>query len=255
VRAEIKIFETANDLAGALATEFERTVNQASILNQNLFVALSGGSTPAFFFRALTKPPFQKKISWNHVHLFWIDERCVSPDHPESNYGMTRNHLLNHIFIPEKNIHRIRGEADPFEEAKRYADEIETAVSKDESNLPRFDWIFLGLGADGHTASIFPGSGILEENKSICSVAAHPVTKQRRITLTLPAINNAKRISFLVTGKSKAVIVAEIVNKGNNERILPAAFVHPSNGMLEWYLDREAGVFLKIDSENFQRQN
>jgi len=239
----IHIFENANELAQALAVDFQGAVVQAAAENRSLNIALSGGSTPALFFQKLASSSHRENISWRHVHFFWGDERCVPPDHPDSNYGMTKKHLLDHIAIPEKNVHRILGENEPHDEASRYASEITQWLSVDENGWPEFDWILLGLGEDGHTASIFPGSNVLEDRTNICAVATHPETGQKRITLTLPVINHAKRISFLVTGENKAEMVANILS-GNES--LPAAFVQPIHGILEWRLDKQAGKLMRL---------
>jgi 6-phosphogluconolactonase len=152
---------------------------------------------------------------------------------------MTKNSLLDRIDIPPKNIHRIQGENLPDFEAERYADEIIRQVVI-TNRWPIFDWIFLGLGDDGHTASIFPGSPLLEEKDSITAIAVHPVSGQQRITLTLPVINHASRITFIIIGDSKKHIVREILEQPNNSSKYPAAKVKPVNGLIEWYLDKSS---------------
>ncbi|MDW7680654.1 MAG: 6-phosphogluconolactonase [bacterium] len=239
----IQIFKNANELAQALAVDFQGAVDQAAKENRSLNIALSGGSTPALFFQKLASSPYQRNISWQNVHFFWGDERCVPPDHPDSNYGMTQKNLLDHISIPGENIHRILGENDPVNEANRYAGEIIQWLPVNPHGWPEFDWILLGLGADGHTASIFPGSDVLEDRTNICAVATHPETGQKRITLTLPIINRAKSISFLVTGEDKAEMVAKVLS-GNES--LPASFVKTDSGILEWHLDEQAGKLMRL---------
>jgi len=245
MKPEIKIFENVDDLSNALAIEFQQSAKAAAQSDCAFHVALSGGTTPALFFKYLAEPTYQNKVPWEHVHFFWGDERCVPPDHPESNYGMTRRNLLNQIPLPQPNIHRIRAEENPFEEVNRYSEEIENTVPKNKTNWPQFDWIFLGLGNDGHTASIFPGSDVLTEGSNICALATHPISGQQRITLTLPVINNAKRISFLVSGESKAPIVAGILQDKEGSKLLPAAHVQPEDGILEWYMDRPAAALIQ----------
>ena len=241
-KSQLRIFENTEKLAAALAENFRTAVNQAAKENRDYFVALSGGSTPALLFQKLASLPYRDNISWQHVHFFWGDERCVPPDHPDSNYGMTRRNLLDHIEIPTENSHRIFGENAPGDEAKRYAGEIRQWLPLTQTGWPEFDWIMLGLGEDGHTASIFPGSAVMEDRDNICAVAIHPATGQQRITLTLPAINHAKRISFLVTGENKAKIVAKVLS-GNEP--LPAALVQPIHGILAWHLDAPAGKLMR----------
>lgn len=241
-KSQIRIFENSEKLAAALAESFGTAVNQATRANRDFFVALSGGSTPALLFQKLASAPYRENIAWQNIHFFWGDERCVPSDHPESNYGMTRKNLLDHIAILDENIHRIFGENPPEDEAKRYASEIKRWLPLTQTGWPEFDWIMLGLGEDGHTASIFPGSAVMEDRDNIYAVAIHPATGQQRITLTLPAINQARRISFLVTGENKAKIVAKVLSK--NEP-LPAALVQPIHGILEWYLDVYAGELMR----------
>ena len=225
------------EVAKALADNFTASAKQTT----GLFTAgLAGGSTPALFLQTLGSQPYQEIIPWENIHFFWSDERCVQPDHPESNFGMAKHFLLDNIKIPDKNIHRIYGENDPVSEAQRYASEIKKWVPDDDSALPRFNWILLGLGSDGHTASLFPGAGILDEKKRICRVARHPLTQQKRITMTLPLINNARRIIFLATGENKARIVAEITGSKEPDKNLPASLILPWAGTLEYYLDDAA---------------
>ncbi|HDP99346.1 MAG TPA: 6-phosphogluconolactonase, partial [bacterium] len=206
---------------------------------------LSGGSTPVRLFQQLASPAYRENIDWKNVHFFWGDERCVPPDHPDSNYGMTKKYLFDHISIPHENIHRINGENDPETEAKRYAGEIFRLLPLNRHGWPQFDWILLGLGNDGHTASIFPGSPILKDRDNICAVATHPQIGQKRITLTLLVINATKRLSFLVSGENKASIAANILTAAEKNKSLPATFVRPENGALEWYLDQPAAAKIR----------
>jgi len=172
-------------------------------------IALSGGSTPELLYSVLGDH-FSKSVNWENIHFFWGDERCVPAGSHESNFGMTHRSLLGKINIPASNIHRIRGEDDPAMEASRYAGEISDYTRK-RDGLPVFDLIILGLGEDGHTASIFPSEANLMESEKICEVASHPVSMQKRITLTGRIINNADKVTFLVTGRKKAVIVEKII--------------------------------------------
>jgi 6-phosphogluconolactonase len=168
----------------------------------------------------------------------------VAPDHPESNYGMTKDALLNHVSVPDSHVFRIRGEENPQKESSRYSKIIRTVVKNKIHMFPQFDWIFLGLGDDGHTASLFPGADTLREQDKICTVAQHPGTGQKRITLTLPVLNNASRITLLATGISKCKVVKEILQKLNDYQDYPAAMVKPISGVLEWYLDKSAASAL-----------
>lgn len=210
--------------------------------NKTFTVALSGGSTPELFFSILGDK-YSKSIPWQYVHFFWGDERCVPPDDPESNYGMTFRKLFVKIEIPASNIHRIAGEMDPKKEASRYSEEI-SAFTKSRDGLPEFDLILLGMGDDGHTASIFPENMELLNSLKICAVSSHPVTKQKRITITGRVINNADYVTFLVTGKKKAAIVEKIINKDNYIHNFPAGNIVPVYGNLSWCLDEDAGSLL-----------
>ena len=199
----IKIFNTPADAAKGLAERFAQIIN--SINSRNINIAISGGNTPRDFFQLLSTE-YQSKITWENVNLFWVDERCVLPDHPESNYGMTLKYLLKYVPIPKNNINRISGENNPNIEAERYSDLIKSKLPK-KNNLPYFNIILLGIGDDGHTASIFPDNLKLINSEKICETSKHPVSGQSRITITGKTINNAGHIFFLVTGKNKAKII------------------------------------------------
>ena len=236
----LHIFQDAVAVAKAMAHDFEEAVNEALKRKERVDVAISGGSTPVPFFHRLTSEPFGSRIPWEHVHFFWVDERCVPPGDPESNYGMTKRLLLDHIDIPEGNIHRMRGENDPSEEAVRYAHEMKRWVALKDDAIPVFDWIVLGMGVDGHTASLFPSSPLLNESVALCSTAQHPESGQHRVTLTFPVIDHGKKVIFQVTGKEKAEIVAQILGETRGSEKFPASHVRPVNSALEWYLDESA---------------
>jgi 6-phosphogluconolactonase len=240
---EIKIFPQPEKLAEAFALELQKASKQAKNAGRSFNLVLAGGSTPRRVYEYLARPEFKKSIPWDVIHFFWGDERCVPSDHEDSNFRMARQALLDPLAIPQENIHRIQGENDPCAEAARYAQEIERHCAVGE--LPQFDWILLGLGTDGHTASLFPGMDAVEDPSGICAVAVHPESGQKRITLTARVLNQAKRVSFIVTGKSKAKMVAEILNQIPQRQRYPAAQVQPEQGKLEWLLDEEAASKLK----------
>ncbi|NSW94812.1 MAG: 6-phosphogluconolactonase [Bacteroidales bacterium] len=240
----IKIFPTPFEVAEYLAIEIINHINRNALNKHQVTIALSGGNTPATLFSVLGSH-FDSSANWTNVHFFWVDERCVPPENPESNYGMTRKALLDKIKIPSHNIHRIRGEANPSSEASRYSREI-SSFTGSRNGLPAFDIILLGLGEDGHVASVFPGNEKLFESENKCKVTFHPVTRQKRITLTGKVINNSGRIIFMVTGKNKAEIVSNILSPGPKNKLYPASFVKPAYGTEEWYLDRESASFFKI---------
>lgn len=207
---------------------------------ESLHVALSGGSTPKIVFDELASRNLSKN-EWQKVHLYWGDERCVPPEDSESNYKMTVEHLLSKIEIPEENIHRVLGENDPRQEAERYTEVLKDKLPMNDG-LPRFDLIILGMGDDGHTASIFPHEIGLWNADQLCEVAEHPETGQKRITITGKIINHAATVAFLVTGESKAEKVGEIIDERGRYKSYPANLVHPLNGNLFWFLDEEAAT-------------
>jgi 6-phosphogluconolactonase len=236
----INIFNSKSELSIAFCSKLFQLSSQKEKFN----LALSGGSTPKIIFQTLSKD-FSKKLDWNKIRLFWGDERCVPPDHPESNYGMTKKYLLDRIDIPEENVHRIKGENNPDDETERYSDIILNNLSL-ANGLPQFDLVMLGLGEDGHTASIFPDQMELISSERICETAIHPSTRQKRITITGKVINNAERICFLVTGRSKSEVLSDILYKKENNRKYPATYIEAVHGILEWYLDKDAAGLINL---------
>lgn len=238
----VRIFRTPYELAEKFAEEMVQLINNAAEQNLNISVALSGGSTPELMFSILGDH-FSKSAKWEFVHFFWGDERCVPPVSPDSNFGMAFRSFFKKIHIPESNIHRIYGEQSPAREVVRYSDLI-LQHTRQREGFPVFDLVLLGMGEDGHTASIFPNRLDLFQSEKICEVSMHPVSHQKRITITGRVINNAENIRFLVTGKNKAQIIEKIIKKEKSGVNLPASLVVPLNGSIEWLLDTEAGSFL-----------
>ncbi|GAB4298666.1 MAG: 6-phosphogluconolactonase [Ignavibacteriaceae bacterium] len=236
---DIIIFENKTALAVAFCEELIRLL----IDKKKFYMALSGGSTPQIVYHLLAEQ-YRNKVDWNKIHFFWGDERCVPPDDEQSNFGMTKKILLNHIHISESNIHPIDGNNIPEKETKRYSEEISKFV-KFKNELPGFNLIMLGIGRDGHTASIFPDQMNLIDSEKICETAVHPQSGQKRITLTGTVINNADNVIFLVTGKDKAEILKELVEKrSESENKYPAAKIKPAGGNLKYFADREAAALL-----------
>jgi 6-phosphogluconolactonase len=222
-----KIFADPEELARGAAEYFVARTPET--------VALSGGSTPKRMFEMLVG----QSVPWDGIQFFWSDERHVPPDDPESNYRMANEALLSRVPVLAENVHRIHGENPDAAEAA--ADYENTIIAVTKQLLPRLDLIFLGLGTDGHTASIFPGSEVLQETKRL--VAAPYVEKfaSHRITMTLPLLNNAASVVFLVSGAEKAQIVKEVLEGENN---YPAQAVKPTHGELIWMLDKDAAAYL-----------
>jgi 6-phosphogluconolactonase len=231
---EIKIFPSRLEVA----QRFSEFLSDLVASRETVHIALSGGSTPMVVFEELAAH-YREEISWSKVHLYWGDERCVPPEHAESNFRMAKEHLISRIDIPPQNIYRIRGEEDPAVEARRYGELLKEMVPL-KYRLPHFDLVMLGLGEDGHTASVFPHEMGLWESRAYCEVATHPVSGQRRVTITGKIINNAAHIAFLVTGAGKAEKVSEILQEKGDFQSYPASRVTPRNGILHWFLDKEA---------------
>jgi 6-phosphogluconolactonase len=236
----VRIFRTPEELAETFALELVNRIREAEVKRSSFTIALSGGSTPALLYSILAEK-HGNAIDWSFVHLFWGDERCVGPGDPESNFGMTDKKLISKINIPASNIHRVKGEADPVKEAVRYSEEI-VRYTRTEKNIPVFDQIILGMGEDGHTASIFPENKELLTGEKICDVALHPVSGQKRITITGKVINNADEITFLVTGHSKAHVIEQIFKE---EASFPASLIVPLHGKIIWFIDEKAGELIQ----------
>jgi len=233
----VKVFENINELTKSVAVEISSLLESIN----KIYIALSGGSTPQAIFQSLAQN-YRDIIDWNKIHFFWVDERCVGQDHPDSNYGMAKKALLDHIKISFENIHPINCNKNYQEEIQKYSDEIKSIVPI-ENNLPRFDIILLGVGSDGHTASIFHDQICLMKSDEICALSHHPETNQARATLTGRVINNAKKVIFIATGKNKSVVVSNILSN-NFEIRLPAGYIKPIDGTLDWFLDRDASSLL-----------
>ena len=201
-------------------------------------IALSGGSTPKAVFAHLATH-FKEKIAWGKLCIFWSDERCVPPESAESNYRMAKESLLDHVPIPASQIFRMMGENDPTAEAERYEKVLQEHIPA-SGILPAFDLLMLGLGDDGHTASIFPDNLAPFQSKMGVAVAVHPQTKQQRITLTGTLINNAHQVVILATGAGKAEKVSTILEQKTDWDKLPAGLVQPTQGQLFWLLDEAA---------------
>ena len=242
MKTELKISADAATLAKDFAAEIHRW--SQSLDGQSVgTICLSGGSTPRLLFRELADN-YADKIDWSKLHFFWGDERCVAPDHEESNYSVANELLFSQIDIPDANVHRIRGENDPHEEATRYRDEILAVTKANADGLPEFGLNVLGMGEDGHTASIFPNQMELLTSPNVCEVATHPISGQQRVTLTGPTINASRRIAMLIAGGSKASVLAEIFGRTGNWESYPTAHISPANGSLEFHVDQAAAADL-----------
>lgn len=231
----LRIVENPVELAYEGAKLF-RDASEQAIAEQGRFsAALSGGSTPRKLFQHLGAS-YRKKIDWNRVHLFWSDERCVPRDHEQSNFKLAYDELISSIWIPHENVHRIKGELRPGEAAGYFEDDMKRHFGED---IPSFDLIMLGVGSDGHTASLFPGSEALMEKHRLALPVFSSTALHWRVTLTLPVLNSAKQVLFLISGRSKAGIVSVLLGH-KEDNGYPAAMVKPTTGTITWLLDKDA---------------
>ena len=233
----IEIFANAQELARGAAEYLVARSGEAVAQKGFFTVALSGGSTPKALFQLLADPdePFHTQVPWTRAHFFWSDERHVPPDHPDSNYRMAHEAMLSRVPVPESNVHRVHSENPDANAAA--AEYEQTILQLTKQTLPQLDLILLGLGPDGHTASIFPGSEVLHETKRL--VAAPWVEKFNayRITMTLPLLNNGAAVLFLVSAAEKAEIVKQVIE---GPKLFPAQHVEPTHGQVIWMLDKDA---------------
>jgi len=242
---EVKVFPNLEALSQAAARQFEELANAHAKENKNFSAALSGGSTPARLYELLASP--NRTIPWKHVHLFQVDERCVPPDHAESNYKMIRAALLQHILIPASNFHRMEAEnADRDAASRQYAEEMARELHPEKGEWPRMDLVFLGMGSDGHTASLFPGSAALAERELWVRPNYSERLRSFRLTLTYPVLNAAAQVIFLVAGADKAETLRNVFNGSKQEPGFPAEGIKPAKGQLSWYLDEAAAQLLSL---------
>lgn len=234
----IHTFQSIDELSDALSEKVIKLARECILAGHPFNIALSGGSTPGSLFEKIASAN-QDPILWEQVKFFWVDERCVPPDHPESNFRMADETFFRPIELGYTHVYRMMGEVEPYAEAYRYETLLRTHLPAREG-LPCFNIILLGMGTDGHTASIFPNQMDLLYSRRICEVSTHPATGQQRITLTGPVINNADLICFMITGLKKAGVLASILEGGKGAEKFPAAHIKPAHGLMEWYLDQGA---------------
>jgi 6-phosphogluconolactonase len=234
---EIVILPDPRALAREAARRFTGLAVQAASDRGRFAVALSGGTTPRLLYRLLAREPYRGVIPWAQVHLFWADERSVPVTDPESNFHMVSDVLISHVPIPAPNVHRVPAELEPEAAAHAYEDLLFAFFG---GPSPQFDLILLGLGGDGHTASLFPGSSAVQETERLAVVveAHYQGRPSQRVTLTLPAINAARQVFFLVSGSAKASITQAVLEGPKGE--FPAQHVRPTGGVLTWLLDAAA---------------
>ena len=240
------VVEDAAALAARAAQHFVELAEESVAARGRARIAISGGSTPKATFQLLADPaqPWRARMPWDRIELFWVDERCVPPDHQDSNYRMTREALLDRAPLRPEQIHRMEGELDPEEGAARYESGLRNAFRLEGAETPVFDLIQLGMGPDGHTASLFPHTDALHELGRLC-VANHVQNKDAwRITLTWPVINHARQVFFLIGGMDKAAILREVFFGARDSERLPSQLIRPASGILTLILDKAAAALL-----------
>ncbi|OAI43903.1 hypothetical protein AYO43_09715 [Nitrospira sp. SCGC AG-212-E16] len=243
---DIRIHRDSQAWAQA-AAEFVLEVGKEAVrTNGRFLIALSGGTTPETLYRALTSPAFADRFDWSRTIFFFSDERCVPPDDPRSNYALAKETLFTPLNIIPSQVYRMAGESsDPRAAAVEYEQQLRLATKTSLSAQPSLDLVLLGLGEDGHTASLFPGASILRDRQRVIAATRSPKDPPNRMTMTLAAINRASVIVFLVAGAGKAGVVRAILDpRTEAERQLPAALVSPDGGRLIWILDRAAAAEL-----------
>lgn len=246
LRIEYHVAADASALAASAAEHFVQVASQAVAQRGRARIAISGGSTPRATFQLLADPsrPFVARMPWGKLDLYWVDERCVPPDHPDSNYRMTREALLDHVLLPPGQVHRIEGELDPEAAAARYESLLRDSFRLEGAESPRFDLIALGMGPDGHTASLFPHTEAINEMGRLVT-ANHVVNKDAwRVTLTWPVINHASSVFFLIAGADKARILRDVLTGPRDPERLPSQLIWPSGGILTLILDQAAAMLL-----------
>lgn len=237
----IEVFENVQELTRAAASRFVALGKSAIQERARFTVALAGGSTPKSLYSLLATEEYRSQIDWEKVHFFWGDERSVPPIHQDSNFRMAREALLSKLMPPMENIHRILSEKTvPSEAAKVYAEELKLFFALRGEEWPRFDLILLGMGPDGHTASLFPGTLAVRETSALVVSPWVDKLKSYRITLTPPVLNHAANILFFVAGADKAAALHEVLEGKYQPDLYPAQIVRPVNGTLTWMVDRAA---------------
>jgi len=243
---EVRIAEDAQELAQEAADLFVWLGQQAVAASGRFRVVLSGGTTPKLLYAMLVSPAFSGQLEWPRVEFYFGDERCVPPDHPDSNFRMADETLLRPLKIAPERIFRMRGEADdPDEAAREYETVLRTQFGVPAPGWPSFDLILLGLGEDGHTASLFPGAPALEERARLVVASRAPGGVKNRLTLTVPAMNQARVVLFLVSGIIKAAAVHAVIEDRETGRV-PAKLIRPVSGRVIWILDRAAASGLTV---------
>lgn len=239
-KRQVIVLEDAQAVYVRAAEEFAHFAGEAICSHGQFMVCLAGGSTPEAMYELLATR-FELSVDWKEVQFFWGDERCVPPEHKSSNFAMASRTMLTKLGIDPSQVHRVRGELEPQQGAKAYEEELKKAFSLTGGGFPRFDLVLLGLGANAHTASLFPGDPAIHEKKRIAvAVEVDDPTQRHRVSLTAPVLNNAARVMFVVHGDDKAPAVQQIVEGPRDPDRFPAQVIAPTDGELIWVLDKQA---------------
>lgn len=241
----LRVHDQIADLNQAVATQLTRILCRACRLRQEAFILLSGGSTPTGVYKVLAQTKYADKVPWNSIHFFWGDERCVPPEDPESNFRNAYDHFLNDLPVDPKKIHRIKGELNPHEAALEYA-EVLSKFSEADHPWPIFDVAVMGMGEDGHTASLFPGIfNPREQSDAVVQVsAAYQDRPVNRVTLTPMVFNTSRNVIFLVVGEAKAEMLQKVIMGKKDLLNIPVQRIRPVKGNLTWHIDSAAAKFL-----------
>ena len=235
---KIRIFKDVESLSHNAATLFVEQAAKAIEERGQFLTALNGGSTPTRLFQLLATE-YRDKVDWSKVHVFWGDERCVPPQADGSSFGQAKEALLGHVSIPDENIHRVKGELEPAIASKEYAFVLKEFASS-PFDFPRFDLVYLGMGEDGHTASLFPNSPVNVTEPTLPVTAHYQDRPANRVTLTQLVFNQARMIAFMATGEKKAATLAEVLSDRYNPDLYPTQRIEPRNGKLIWFVDEDA---------------
>lgn len=238
MKLDIRIFKDLERLSRHAAEIFVEQAAGAISEHGRFLVALNGGNTPARLFQLLATD-YRDQVDWSNVHVFWGDERCVPPDDPGSSYRQAKDILLNHVDIPNNNVHRVKGELGPLSASTEYSQTLKL-FAEDNLEFPRFDLVYLGMGEDGHTASLFPGSPVEVTETVIPVTANYQDRPANRVTMTQLIFNQARTVAFMVTGEKKATTLAEVLGDRYNPELLPAQRIDPKDGELIWLVDEDA---------------
>jgi 6-phosphogluconolactonase len=234
VTPAIRVFDSPEAVTLAARDEFVKRAAASIAAKKRFDVVLSGGRTPEGVYRALVP----MNLEWKRIHVWFGDERCVPPVHQDSNFHMAAGALLSHVPIPAANVHRMQGELEAYRAAEMYEIEMKRALSLDDGEWPRFDLVLLGLGADGHTASLFPGTTALDDDQQLCCATWVEKLKAYRLTLTFPVFENAASVLFLACGADKGQAFQLATEASVNASTPPAGRIRPASGASTWFVDR-----------------